>query len=306
MQHSQSLTKSKSTKSLKPKSKHTPKPSGSVHKKAKGKKSSECKTVKKLPLRESNEVSSILTEEWEPKKPMLEYFVYQNNYIAIENSAQRRLVYKIQMIDLENKSTTSSFAPKKSEPKAVGTDPVLTAETAVNAVQTASHGETQTDPIPEPVKKFQETAAKCFADVLTELEFLFLPNEDNFKPFTQNERVHYGELLEVLAKKMLAGGKQIVEEALTEEQITVLLFQREGIQMGALEFIPLEGFPTHVLSILAYLKNLFCFVEYGFKEEVLAGLRHFYGFNYNERIARLSRGHPHEKDMRLALSEELF
>jgi len=45
---------------------------------------------------------------------MLEYFVYQNNYIPIENSAQRRLVYKIQMIDLENQSTTTSFHNKKS------------------------------------------------------------------------------------------------------------------------------------------------------------------------------------------------
>ncbi len=41
-----------------------------------------------------------MTEEWKTVKPSNEYFIYCNNYIAIENSAQRRLVYKIQMIDL--------------------------------------------------------------------------------------------------------------------------------------------------------------------------------------------------------------
>jgi len=33
---------------------------------------------------------------------------------------------------------------------------------------------------------------------------------------------------------MLAGGREIVIESLSEEQITVLLYQREGIQVGAL------------------------------------------------------------------------
>jgi hypothetical protein len=102
---------------------------------------------------------------------------------------------------------------------------------------------------------------------------------------------------------MLGEGRAVVAEAsLTDEQVTVLLYQREGIQVGALEFAPLEGFPTHLLSILAYLKNLFCFLEYGFKEEVLASLRQFYGLNYNERVRRLSRGQSHERDDRTVLS----
>jgi len=61
---------------------------------------------------------------------------------------------------------------------------------------------------------------------------------------------------------MLGGHKNVVVNSLSDDQITVLLYQREGIQVGALEFIPLEGFPTHLMSILAYLKNLFCFAEY--------------------------------------------
>ena len=71
--------------------------------------------------------------------------------------------------------------------------------------------------------------------------------------------------------------------------------------VGALEFVPLEGFPTHLLSLLAYLKNLFCFLEYDFKEEVLTSLRQFYGLNYNLRVRRLSQGLPHEKDNRPVL-----
>lgn len=61
---------------------------------------------------------------------------------------------------------------------------------------------------------------------------------------------------------MLAGNKNVVvSNSLSDDQITVLLYQREGIQLGALEFAPMDGFPTHLLSILAYLKNLFCFIE---------------------------------------------
>lgn len=61
-------------------------------------------------------MSSVLTDDWENKKPVAEYFIYHNNCIPIENSAQRRLVYKIQMIDLQNHSTTDSFLPQKQEP----------------------------------------------------------------------------------------------------------------------------------------------------------------------------------------------
>jgi hypothetical protein len=60
-------------------------------------------------------MSSVLTDDWENKKPVSEYFIYHNNYIPIENSAQRRLVYKIQMIDLQSHSTTDSFLPQKVE-----------------------------------------------------------------------------------------------------------------------------------------------------------------------------------------------
>jgi hypothetical protein len=94
----QSLSKSKSTKSLKGKCKIST-ASECSSKKPRPKKS--VKTVKKgREAREAQELSSVLTDDWENKKPVSEYFIYHNNYIPIENSAQRRLVYKIQMIDL--------------------------------------------------------------------------------------------------------------------------------------------------------------------------------------------------------------
>ena len=62
------------------------------------------KTIKKVKQRQSHELSSILTEDWQIRKQSNEFFFYCNNYIPIENSAQRRLVYKIQMIDAEHKS----------------------------------------------------------------------------------------------------------------------------------------------------------------------------------------------------------
>ncbi len=81
-------------------------------------------------------------------------------------------------------------------------------------------------------------------------------------------------MLEALAKKMLSGCKNIVTgNILTEDQITVLIYQREGIQVGALEFVPAEGFPTHLLAVLAYLKNLFCYIDFSFRDEVIANLR---------------------------------
>lgn len=101
---------------------------------------------------------------------------------------------------------------------------------------------------------------------------------------------------------MLSGCKNVVIDRLTDDQITVLIYQREGIQVGALEYIPLEGFPTHLLAVLAYLKNLFCFIDYSYKEEVIANLRQFYGYNYNQRVNRLSRKLPHEKDRKNVLS----
>ena len=88
--------------------------------------------------------------------------------------------------------------------------------------------------------------------------------------------------------------------------MTVLLYQREGIQMGALDYVPTDGFPTHLLAILAYLKNLFCFLDYSYKEEVIINLRSFYGLNYNQRLSRISKSLPHEKDNRFVLNEEMF
>ena len=106
---------------------------------------------------------------------------------------------------------------------------------------------------------------------------------------------------------MLSGNKNmVVEKCLSEDQATVLLYQREGIQMGALDFIPSDGFPTHLLAILAYLKNLFCFIDYSYKEEVIINLRSFYGLNYNQRLSRISKRIPHEKDNRFVLNEEMF
>ena len=81
-----------------------------------------------------------------------------------------------------------------------------------------------------------------------------------------------------------------------------MLYQREGIQVGALEHVPSAGFPTHLLAILAYLKNLFCFLDYNYKEDVITNLRSFYGLNYNQRVAKLSRRFPHEKDSKFVMS----
>ena len=42
-------------------------------------------------------------------------------------------------------------------------------------------------------------------------------------------------MLESLAKKMLSGHKNVVTDpVISEDQLTVLLYQREGIMMGAL------------------------------------------------------------------------
>ena len=71
------------------------------------------------------------------------------------------------------------------------------------------------------------------------------------------------------------------------------MYQREGIQVGALNYCPNDGFPTHLLAILAYLKNLFCFIDSNCKEEVIGNLRSFSGLTYNQRVSRLSRGLPH-------------
>ena len=61
------------------------------------------KTIKKGLPRMSNEGISILTDCLHDKKPKLEYFEYCNRSIPIENSSQRRLVFRIQMIDEERK-----------------------------------------------------------------------------------------------------------------------------------------------------------------------------------------------------------
>jgi hypothetical protein len=136
-----------------------------------------------------HELSSILTDDWELKKPVSEYFIYHNNYIPIENSAQRRLVYKIQMIDLENHSTTDTFIPAKTrkEDIAIATETPDCREIAIGEQLVTGNKEVQTEKT-----KFEEVPEKCFVDVLTELEFLYLPNEDTFAPFSSNERCHYG------------------------------------------------------------------------------------------------------------------
>lgn len=159
----QSLSKSKSTKSLKGKTKLST-ASECSSKKPRPKKS--VKTVKKgREAREVEEMSSMLTDDWENKKPISEYFIYHNNYIPIENSAQRRLVYKIQMIDLENHSTTDTFLPQKQslqppqppqprrEEIAMGTDVVVFREMAVGEPITTGCKEIQTEKV-----KFEENA----------------------------------------------------------------------------------------------------------------------------------------------------
>lgn len=93
------------------------------------------KTIKKgRETKEVHELSSVLTDEWELKKPASEYFIYHNNYIPIENSAQRRLVYKIQMIDLQNNSTTDTFLPKpepRKEDTSIATEVIACKDIAV-------------------------------------------------------------------------------------------------------------------------------------------------------------------------------
>ena len=60
------------------------------------------------------------------------------------------------------------------------------------------------------------------------------------------------------------------------------------------------------MAILAYLKNLLCFIDYGYKQEVMANLRSFYGLNYNERVSKVSKRLPHEKDKKNVLDEDIF
>lgn len=100
-------------------------------------------------------MSSVLTDDWENKKPVSEYFIYHNNYIPIENSAQRRLVYKIQMIDLQNHSTTDSFLPQKVEaplqPRreeiAIATDPIPCRDIAIGESIVTGCKEIQTEKV---------------------------------------------------------------------------------------------------------------------------------------------------------------
>jgi hypothetical protein len=107
---------------LKGKGKHLTKSEQNT-KKSKPTKIIDTKTVKKYNHFESRKGNSILTlnEDADPKKINKEYFIYCNKYIPIENSAQRRLVYKIQMIDLENKTTINNFYRPKYETQEVET-----------------------------------------------------------------------------------------------------------------------------------------------------------------------------------------
>ncbi len=54
----------------------------------------------------------------------------------------------------------------------MGTDPKDTKEIAIGEILDIDQQETQTS----DRKSFEEIAEKCFADVLTELEFLYMPN----------------------------------------------------------------------------------------------------------------------------------
>jgi hypothetical protein len=145
-----SMSKSKSAKTLKPKPKSQHK-SDTTTKKLKSKKLLSPKTMKKTIPRSSNENSSILTEDWLCRKPPTEYFIYGNSKIPIENSAQRRLVYKIQLIDLENKmeldnkSTFETFLRAEPEDRGVGTDIVLLRDMAVGEKIENENRESQTD-----------------------------------------------------------------------------------------------------------------------------------------------------------------
>jgi hypothetical protein len=71
---------------------------------------------------------------------------------------------------------------------------------------------------------------------LNDLEFLFLPDEKNFQGFSKAEKLHYRELFESIAQKIWTNG-QLLEE-LTDEKVHVLLYQRECIQMGMIEYFP--------------------------------------------------------------------
>lgn len=74
----------------------------------------------------------------------MEYFIYHNNYIPIENSAQRRLVYKIQMIDCENNSTSETFFNKKID-MAIETDVKKVSDIAVGETVCVGSKEVQTE-----------------------------------------------------------------------------------------------------------------------------------------------------------------
>ena len=158
-------------KSIKSKQKSLYKNQLSCKKGKVGRLMSPTKTVKKVKQRQSHEISSILTEDWQIKKQSNQFFFYCNNYIPIENSAQRRLVYKIQMIDeeqknfQENKETASTFCKMVGEDKEIQTQQVQKEEIGVGGVVC----EVKENYMQTQRNSYDEQKDKCFADVLTQL-----------------------------------------------------------------------------------------------------------------------------------------
>ena len=60
----------------------------------------------------------------------------------------------------------------------------------------------------------------------------------------------------------------------------VLLYQREGVQMGMIQYYVQDGFPTHFFAVMSYLTNLFSYAHMNYKEHVLQNLHQIYGFAY--------------------------
>lgn len=58
-------------------------------------------------------------------------------------------------------------------------------------------------------------------------------------------------------------------EELTDEKMHLLLYQRECVQMGMIEYYVEDGFPTHVFAVMSYLTNLFSYAHMNYKEQVL-------------------------------------
>lgn len=67
------------------------------------------------------------------------------------------------------------------------------------------------------------------------------------------------------------------------------MFQREAMQIGAINCFVTKGFPTHAKSVQSFISNLFAFIETHHYELLLSMLKKVYGRSLNDRVQQLNR-----------------